>query len=123
MTRAQIESALTATGNSTGAWISLEYDFKYLLMESDKNSFVSPRTVQFYFSPTSDYFLTRHLYGKATLVQQSDPIPSGYGRVFHDGSYYDIAIEPGGVLDASADDAGLFHTITSFSAVSGMFKK
>jgi hypothetical protein len=123
MTRAQVESALTGTGNSTGEWISLENDFKYLLMGSDKNSFVSPRTVQFYFSDEYDYFLTRHLYGPAVQVESGDPIPEGYGRVFHDEEYYDIEIEPGGVEDQSDDDAGVYHTLTAFSSISGIFKK
>lgn len=123
MTRAQVESALSATGNSTGEWISLENDFKYVLLASDKNSFVNPRTVQFYFSDNYDYFLTRHLYGPAAEVDSGDPIPDGYGRVFHDEAYYDIAIEPGGVEDASSDAAGIYHTLTSFSSITGIFKK
>jgi hypothetical protein len=123
MTRTQVESALSAKGNSTGEWISLENDFKYILMASDKGSFINARTVQFYFSDTSDYFLTRHLYGPAAEVDSGDPIPEGYGRVFHDEKYYDIAIEPGGVEDQSEDEAGVYHTLTSFSAISGMLLK
>jgi hypothetical protein len=123
MTRTQIESALTESGNSTGEWISLGGDFRYILMRSDKNSFVTPRYVQFYFSPTYDYFLTRHLYGPTSVADPEDPIPSGFGRVFHEGTYYDIAIEPGGVTDESDDAAGTYHTLTGFSGVTGLFSK
>jgi hypothetical protein len=123
MTRTQVESALTEAGHNTDEWISLEDSFKYILMVSDKNSFINARTVQFYFSGTFDYFLTRHLYGPATEVDSGDPIPDGYGRVFHDGAYYDIAIEPGGVDDQSTDAAGTYHTLTAFSSISGMFVK
>jgi hypothetical protein len=121
MTRVQVESALSNSGNSTGEWVSLEGDFKYIVLESDKNSFINPISIQYYFSPTGDYFLTRHLYGPAREVLVSDPTPSGYSRVFHDGKYYVIAIEPGGVVDASVDDAGVYHTLSSFSVITGMF--
>lgn len=123
MTRTQVESALSAKGNSTDEWISLENDFKYILMASDKGSFIKARTVQFYFSPTGDYFLTRHLYGPAVEVESGDSIPDGFGRVFHDEKYYDIAIEPGGVDDQTGDSAGIYHTLSAFSAISGMLFK
>jgi hypothetical protein len=120
MTRAQIEHALDITGNSFDQWISLEYDFKYIIMKSDKNSFIFPESVQFYFSGDNDYFLTRHLIGKPTLTTQAAEIPDGYGKVFHEENYYLIRIEAGGVVDS---EAGIYHTLTAYNSVTGMFNK
>jgi hypothetical protein len=123
MTRDQIESVFTESGNSFDQWISLENDFRYILMESDKNSFVSPYSIQYFFSSTKDYFLTRHLTGNGTLTTLGAAIPAGYSKVFHEGEYYLFKIREGGVTDASTDAAGVYHTLTAFKSISGFFKK
>lgn len=119
MTRAQVSAALSANGNSFDTWVSLEDSFKYFVMESDKNNFVSASAVEFYFSGTNDYFLTRHIGGKPVLTELADPVPTGYTKVFHDGKYYLLKIEPGGIVDPVA---GVFHDLTAYSSISGFFK-
>jgi hypothetical protein len=123
MTREQIESALDAVGFSTGEWISLQDSFKYLLRHSDKNSFADDGAVQYYFSSEYDYFLTRHLTGTPTQTTLEAETPNGYAKVFRRGSYFLLKIEPGGVVDQSTDNAGIYHTLTSFASLVGFFKK
>jgi hypothetical protein len=123
MTREQIESALDSVGFETGEWLSLQDSFKYLLRHSDKNSFADDSAVQYYFSANYDYFLTRHLRGQPELSTQSAEVPTGYVKVFRRENYFLLQIEPGGVEDQSDDDAGIYHTLTSYASLVGFFKK
>ena len=123
MTRTQITSALSAAGFTTGQWISLGDSYKYILFESDKNSFNDDAAVQYYFSPTGDYVLIRHLMGKPVETTIGATVPAGYVKVLHDGTPYLIQIEPYGKIDASVDAAGVFHGIYSFHSIVGLFNR
>jgi hypothetical protein len=123
MTREQIEYALDQANESTGVWTTLEDSFKYITLSSDKNIyFNNPQGVQIYFSPTSDYFLIRYTRGKPTLYQSGD-VPYGYVLVNHNLKQYLIKLESGGLVDASDDEAGLFHEIISFDSISGIHSR
>jgi len=122
MTKAQITSVLNSTGNAFNQWITLEDDFHYFVLKSDKNNFISASAVQFYFSGTHNYFLTRHLMGRPSLSSLEASVPEGYTKVFHDGNYYLIKIEPGGVVHPTAG-IGVFHDLTAYSEISGFYKK
>jgi hypothetical protein len=122
MTRDQIESALEPGGFNTGEWISLGDSFKYILMNSDKSFFSDDSAVQYYFSTRYDYVLTRHLIGTPQLTELT-VAPAGYTKVIHDGKAYLIKIENSGTIDASLDNAGVYHNITSFESIVGLFKK
>jgi hypothetical protein len=123
MTRTQIEDALTVAGFNTDEWISIGDSFKYILLHSDKNSISDDSAVQYYFSSTYDYVLMRYLRGRPRLTTVEETIPAGYVKIYHEGKPYMIQIEPGGKLDESDDDAGLYHNITSFFSIVGLFKK
>jgi hypothetical protein len=123
MTRAQIESALTVAGFNTGEWISPADSFKYILINSDKSFFSDDAAVQYYFSASYDYVLTRHLNGRPELSTELATIPAGYTKVVHNGKWYLIKIEGSGAIDQSSDNAGAYHNITSFESIVGLFKK
>jgi hypothetical protein len=122
MIRAQIQSALTVAGFNTGEWISPADSFKYILINSDKSFFSDDSAVQYYFSTRYDYVLTRHLIGTPQLTELT-VAPAGYARVLHNGKAYLIKIESSGAIDQSADNAGVYHNITSFESIVGLFKK
>jgi hypothetical protein len=48
-------------------------------------------------------------------------VPTGYAKVFFRGSYYNLEVDPGGIVDASINNAGTYHVLTAFNAISGMF--
>lgn len=121
MTRAQVVSALASKGFTTGQWLTLDGSIGIILKGSDKSDIIQPRAVQFYFSPSSDYYLSRHTTGNAIETTSGGAVPDGYAKVFFRGSYYNLQVDAGGVVDASADAAGKYHTLTSFEAISGMF--
>lgn len=123
MTRAQIEDALTVAGFNTGEWVSLGDSFKYLLMHSDKNSFNDDSAVQYYFSDNYDYVLMRYLMGRPTATTELASVPSGYVKVYHNSQPYLVQVQPGGVEDGSADAAGVYHNITSFYSIVGLFNR
>ena len=123
MTRNQVTYALTSTANSFGVWTTLEGDFHYICLDSDKNIFCQPNAVQFYFSPSADYFLVRFTGKEIPVLYTGGVVPAGYTLIVHDGNQYKVRIEDGGVIDASADAAGVYHEIYAFSAISGIFYK
>jgi hypothetical protein len=123
MTRNQVTHALTSTANSYGVWTTLEGDFLYITLESDKNIYGQPNAVQFYFSPSADYFLVRYTGREYPVLYTGGTIPLGYVLIVHDGKQYMVKIEDGGVEDNSPDEAGIYHEIYAFSSISGLFYK
>jgi len=123
MTREQITHVLTSTGNDYGLWTTLEGDFKYICLESDKNIYYYPQSVQFYFSPSADYFLLRYTTRSLPLLYTEGTLPDDYVLITHNGEQYSVKLDAGGSLDYSDDDAGIYHEIYSFDGISGMFYK
>ena len=123
MTRDQITYALNTASVSFGVWTTLEGDFKYIALNSDKNIYYYPQSVQLYFSPTSDYFLVRYTSRELPVLYTSGTVPAGYVLIVHDGNQYKVRLDDGGAIDASVDAAGVFHEIYSFDSIAGMFFK
>jgi len=122
MTAAQIAYALTEKGLSFNNWYTLEDSFQYLTMNSDKNLHFYPKAVQFYFSELNEYLVLRYTHGDK-IEYTGGAVPAGYAQVqIHDDQYL-IKIEPGGITDASTDDAGVYHEIFSYDCICGMHYK
>jgi hypothetical protein len=123
MTRTQVESALTSKGFNTGEWLSLGDSFKYILRASDKGSFTTDSAVQFFCSEIGDYLLVRQFTGSPVLTTELEATPAGFVKVVHEGKFYFLKLISGGILDQSADNAGVYHTLLSFDLITGIFYK
>lgn len=118
MTQAQVNYILTTKSLPRTAWLTLEGVFKYILMNSDKVIAYFPQSAQFWFS-NNGYLLIRNTKGNPVLKDGS--IPAGFVSIPHDEKEYLVQIEPGGVIDQSVENAGVFHDIISYDSVSGMY--
>jgi hypothetical protein len=121
MTQSQINYILDTKELPLNQWLTLEGTFKYLTMNSDKNLYYYPQSVQFYFSE-NNYLLVRNTTGTPKLYT-GGAIPSGSVLIPHDGEQYIVQLEKGGKIDASTDAAGVYHDIISYESISGIFYK
>ncbi len=121
MTQSQVSEVLTETSNSFGMWVTLEDSFRYFILESDRIFFCDAQAVQFFFSE-SGYVLLRYTDGRP-IAFEGGSVPAGYALVVHDGDQYIIRIKPGGAVDQSADEAGVYHEIIGYQAISGFFQQ
>jgi DNA topoisomerase VI subunit B len=122
MNRTQIESILVDKGFTTGQWLTFEYIFRYISTVSDKNIFVAPFSVQFYFKEEGDgdFFLIRYTNKTPLIYTGQSYDDSKYVVVPISGTQYLLRLDDGGHLDV---DAGTFHDIVSFDAIVGFFKR
>jgi hypothetical protein len=121
MEQSQVEYALDIKGVPLNEWVTLENTFRYLTMNSDKNIYYYPQAVQFYFTE-DNYLLLRHTIGLPKLYTDQTLLPRQV-LIPHNGQQYIVTIDKGGRLDASGNNAGIFHEIISYESISGMFYK
>lgn len=122
MTTSQIEYILEQRDLDMDTWQTLHKNFKYISMNSDKNIFYYPQSIQFYFS-TNGYLLVRFTDGNPILDEGESNPPPGYVHIYVEGKRYKVKLEAGGIGDNSVQDAGIFHEIYAFEGISGIYAK